>query len=178
MVIFAGFTDQGRFDDTWKFSLNPFNWTNVTPPGMRPAARCLHSGTYDSQGDLFLIYGGQVSGPLDDIWAFDLSTNTWADLTPVNRPAGRLFSSITALGNGKAVVFGGYTNLGEVDELWLFTIVQRTWDRIILDSPPPPERQGHTAIYVPQMDWLVIFGGNTATETFNDVWVLENVSSL
>lgn len=176
MVIFAGFTNQGRFDDSWEFVLGLNSWTDVTPNGTRPLARCLHAAAYDPTGHQLIMYGGQRPGPLDDIWAFDLSTHTWTELSPAIRPTGRLFATITALRNGKVVIFGGSTNFGEVNEIWVFDIVERSWKLLNTPSPQPPARQAHTAIYIPQKDWMIIFGGSSGNTMYNDVWVLENVT--
>ena len=35
-----------------------------------------------------VIFGGQgQTGPLNDVWAFDLDTHTWTDLTPTSGSA-------------------------------------------------------------------------------------------
>ena len=58
LVSFAGFTDLGRFDDTWAFDPAASVWTDIsTDP--RPLARCLHTAAYDPVGYRMLIFGGQ-----------------------------------------------------------------------------------------------------------------------
>jgi hypothetical protein len=41
LVTFAGFTDAGRFDDTWRFNVNTNSWNNISP-ATHPENRCLH----------------------------------------------------------------------------------------------------------------------------------------
>src|SRR5713226_7888061 len=77
LVMFAGFTDQGRFSDTWAFDLKGEQWIDLSPGGTRPVKRCLHTATHDELGDRMIIYAGQMTGNLEDTWAFDLEKNTW-----------------------------------------------------------------------------------------------------
>ena len=74
LVTFAGFTDLGRFDDTWAFDPAASVWTDIsTDP--RPLARCLHTAAYDPVGYRMLIFGGQGGGnALNDLWSLDLDT--------------------------------------------------------------------------------------------------------
>jgi len=82
LVSFAGFTSEaGRFQDTQSFGLTANTWTDWTPAGNKPQVRCLLTAAFDWAGRRMIIYGGQRNGPLDDIWAFDLTTRQWADLT-------------------------------------------------------------------------------------------------
>ena len=48
VLVSHGFTDFGRFDDTWAYSLADGTWTDISPEGERPIERCLHACTYDA----------------------------------------------------------------------------------------------------------------------------------
>ena len=56
MVISHGFTDEGRFDDTWAFDFAANAWTEISP-ARRPLRRCLHRAAYDPARDRMLLYG-------------------------------------------------------------------------------------------------------------------------
>ena len=46
---FAGFTsERGRFNDTWRFSMETNEWEELNLTGPRPGLRCLHMGTFDT----------------------------------------------------------------------------------------------------------------------------------
>ncbi|MBM3277935.1 MAG: hypothetical protein FJY95_07615 [Candidatus Handelsmanbacteria bacterium] len=75
MDIFAGFTDEGRFGDTWRVDLSSGARTRIFERE-GPGLRCLHSASHDRRGRRMIVYGGQRSGSLDDIWAFDFAANT------------------------------------------------------------------------------------------------------
>jgi hypothetical protein len=172
LVAFAGFTDAGRFDDTWRFNLANATWQEISLAS-HPERRCLHSASYDAFKHRMIIYGGQTSGPRDDIWAFDLANNTWADLTPPTSPAGRWFSTnIYDAANHRAVIFGGGLGGGSVtNEVWAFDLAQNSWQQLSPSGIPPAAREGAVAIYIRAEDRMVIFSG-FGNAYFNDVWSL------
>ena len=176
LVMFAGFTDEGRFDDTWRFDPAATSWIEVSPES-HPGRRCLHTASYDRLDHRMIIYGGQRDGALDDIWAFDLARDTWMDLTPSERPEGRFFAtSVYDVRNHRILVFGG--NRGgddRTDQVWAFGLEDRTWEEIVVAGPRPPARDSAVAIYVEAEDRMVIFGGIDDGQ-LNDVWSLNQLS--
>lgn len=174
LVTFAGFTEQGRFDDTWVFDVQNDTWTEVTPAA-GPVERCLHTASYDALRHRMIAYGGQRSGPLDDIWAFDLDAHDWTELTPAtDRPEGRFFAaSIYDQRNDRVIVFGGNQGgLGLSNELWSFTLSENSWHLLSPSGTPPAAREGALAVYVEPEDRVIIFGGRTSSY-LNDVWSLD-----
>jgi hypothetical protein len=175
LVTFAGFTNQGRFDDVWRFGAAPATWTDVSP-GTNPLERCLHSASYDSQGHRLIMYGGQNNGARDDIWAFDLTLETWTELTPASRPPGRWFAAhVYDAANNRATIFGGNTGSGVLNEVWVFTFTTNAWFELAPTGTAPSAREGAAAIYDGANDRMVVFGGGNGTD-YNEVWSLENLS--
>lgn len=176
LVTFAGFTNLGRFDDVWRFDAAVATWTNVSP-GVGPLARCLHAACYDAQRHRMIMYAGQNNdGPLEDIWALDLDTNTWTDLTPAVRPAGRYFSPIIYdPANHRVTMFGGQGFFGLSNEAWVFDLWTRLWTQLSPSGTPPTPRAGSAAIYDDANDRMIIFGG-IDTAVRNHVWSLEGLS--
>ncbi|MDX1387711.1 MAG: kelch repeat-containing protein [Acidobacteriota bacterium] len=172
LVTFAGFTDMGRFDDTWRFDGDDVQWTDVSPAS-GPSQRCLHSASYDGLTHRMIIYGGQQTGALDDIWAFDLANDTWADLTPATRPDGRFFTAqaYDAIRH-RALVFGGNLSPGRSDEVWAFDLAAETWSEVQPSGSGPLARDASTGIYVLTEDRMIVFGGNTGAFR-NDVWAVD-----
>ena len=167
LVMFSGFTDVGRFDDTQAYDIATNTWIDVTPPGANPVARCLHTACFDSGRHRMIIYGGQRSGPLDDIWAFDLAARTWSDLTPAARPSGRIFPS-SVCHNDQVFVFGGRTTEGNVDELLSFDLRQNEWNVLQPAGPHPESRSAHAAVSLGD-GAMIIFGG-LGDSALNDLW--------
>lgn len=175
LVTFAGFTNMGRFDDTWRLDPALQTWTDVSPV-TSPLERCLHAACYDATGGRMIMYGGQNAGALDDIWAFDFATNTWADLTPATRPPGRWFAAVVCDdANRRVTVFGGSTLAGLTGEVWVFDLWTEAWTQLFPSGTSPSQREGAAAVYDAAADRMVFFGGNDGT-SLNEVWAIENLS--
>ncbi len=120
MVFFAG--DQGLpnncitqtdvIGDTWAFHPDCDNFEQLSV-GSGPVSRARHGVAYDADGNRMIVHGGRfregTSGTyevLDDIWAFDLSTDTWTELPSSGGPAAR-HSHATWVSGGKLYVYAG-----------------------------------------------------------------------
>ena len=176
LVTFAGFTNMGRFDDVWRFNAQGPAWANVSP-GTGPLARCLHAACYDTQKHRMIMYAGQNNdGALEDIWALDLDTDTWTELTPVVRPSARFFSPVVYdTANNRVTMFGGQAMLGVSNEAWVFDLWTNQWTQLAPAGTPPTPRSAAAAIHDPANDRMVIFGG-IDTVVRNHVWSLEDLS--
>ena len=177
LVTFAGFTNMGRFSDVWRFNDQADTWTNVSP-GSGPGERCLHAACYDQVGHRMIMFAGQNNfGALDDLWALDLNTNTWTQLTPSPKPSGRFFASMVYdAANRRATVFGGQTSINLVNEAWVYDLWTNTWTQLAPAGTPPTARSGAAGIYDEANDRMVIFGG-TDGAVKNDVWALTGLSN-
>lgn len=177
LVSFGGFTDEGRFDDTWRFDVDGQVW-HETGAAIRPSARCLHSASYDSRRHRMIIYGGQRNGPLGDIWAYDLTDNTWREMTPDTRPAGRTFPAHAYdPDNDRVIIFGGNRGAeGKSNGTWAFDLIGETWEEMDGENEPPAPRDGAAAVYIAAQGRLVLFGGSGTDGNFADVWALEGLS--
>ncbi len=175
LVTFAGFTDQGRFDDTWRFDLDAALWAKLQLDTY-PEKRCLHTASYDALKHRMIVYGGQTNGPRGDIWAFDLNQNHWVDLTPNNSPAGRWFAaSIYESREHRLIIFGGNLGGGQTNDVWAFRLNEGNWEQLLPTGEGPAAREGAAAIYVEKENRMVVFGGRGASD-FNEVWSLNNLS--
>jgi hypothetical protein len=176
LVTFAGFTNLGRFQDVWRFDAAASTWTNSTP-GTNPLARCLHAACYDAHNHRMIMYAGQNNaGPLEDIWALDLDTHTWTELTPAVRPEGRYFSPVVYdAANHRVTMFGGQGLFGLSNEAWVFDLWTNLWTQLSPSDTPPTPRAGSAAIYDGANDRMLVFGG-VDSAVRNHVWSLENLS--
>ena len=178
LVTFAGFTDEGRFDDTWAFDPDGNSWTDISPPGSRPLKRCLHHAVYDRRGHSMIIYGGQSEGAQKDIWAFDLEEQTWTELTPEDSPSGRWYAAaVYDARNHRFLMFGGNRggDAGTTDEVWTFDLQTNAWTLLQAQGAPPIKRTRAAAVYVESEDRMVVFGGAEGT-SLDDMWSLEGLS--
>jgi hypothetical protein len=174
LVQFAGFTEEGRrFQDTQSFDIASQNWINITPDGAKPSIRCLLTGALDRAARRMIIYGGQRNGPLDDLWAYDLASRTWTELTPASRPAGRFFASSFVNREGHFVIFGGSTSNGNSNDTHAFNFQTGQWSQLEI-ADPPSGRNGMMGAYIENEDRFIIFGGVSNSGLTNEVWELKN----
>jgi len=123
-----------------------------------------------------IVYGGQHTGPLDDIWALDLDSDTWTDLTPAVKPGGRYFTALVHdVANHRATVFGGQGISTSSNEVWAFDLWTNLWTLLVPDGTPPSPRYGSAGIYDQANDRMVVFGGFD-TVARSDVWAVEGLS--
>lgn len=171
MISFAGFTSEaGRFQDTQGFGLAANAWSDWTPSTVKPQVRCLLTGAFDAANRRMIIYAGQRSGALDDIWSFDLSTRQWTNLTPAQRPQGRFWSTSFVNKAGRFVIFGG-SGAGNFNDTWEFDLNARQWTRLEIPNPPSA-RNAMMGAYIESEDRFLMFGGTSNSGNLNDIWEL------
>jgi len=177
MIISHGFTNSGRFDDTWAFDLNTNTWRNISPSSGRPLRRCLHHAVHDSSNGEMLLYAGCSSGsgpcPQADLWSFDLATNRWTERTPRDgNPSGREHYGVAFdAGRGRMVVFGGTGNGGATNDTWEYDPASRRWTAAVIEGGSPGARFRHQGAAGGD-GALFFFGGSTDTGHSNELWML------
>jgi uncharacterized protein (TIGR03437 family) len=175
MIISHGFTDAGRFDDTWAFDLARDAWRNISPPSGRPVRRCLHHAVADEAGGQMLLYGGCASGfgpcPLGDLWSFDLNTHQWTERTGAVKPPPRQWYGMGFDAERRALLlFSGSGERGKLADAWEYAPASNVW-RAIATSALPQARERHEATYVPGLG-VVYFGGSTDRGQVNELVAL------
>ncbi|HMQ98369.1 MAG TPA: kelch repeat-containing protein [Ignavibacteria bacterium] len=175
ITTFAGFTANGRFDDTWSFDVNSLIWQERTN-SVHPPKRCLHSAVYASDLGKFVIYGGQDTGPLDDIWQCTLSNYQWENITPQIKPPARFWNTMIYYTGGNILIFGGLGTSARND-MWKYRMSAGVWEYINPGATVPAARWGHTGIYIQSEDRMIIFGGE-GDSLYKDTWQYSNVSAI
>lgn len=91
LLISHGFTDRGRFDDSWSFDLGGGGWHKVSTSGSVPIKRCLTRCLWLPASGEMLLFGGQTdSAPfLGDFWLLDLAKGVWSEQRPSPVPGPR-----------------------------------------------------------------------------------------
>mgnify|MGYP001156584588 CR=1 FL=1 len=176
ITTFAGFTSNGRFEDTWTFDVNSMSWVDRTT-SQHPQKRCLHAGVYANDLGRFVIYAGQDdNGPRDDIWQCNLSNFLWSDITPSTRPPARFWNSMIYYAGGNILIYGGLSTTA-MSDMWKFRIGTNSWEQIIPAGVSPGARWGHAGIYITAQDRMIIFGGE-GDSLYRDTWQYNNVSTI
>ncbi len=178
LIISHGFTNSGRFDDTWAFEFATNTWRNLTPSGTRPLRRCLHHSVLDSTRQRMYLFGGCASGfgpcPLGDLWYFDLTRNQWTQVSngpnpPAREHYGFAFDSRT----DRVLVYGG-TGAGNLRDIWSFDAATNAWRAVSPAGAPAPALYRHQAAYVPERGATFFFGGSGAGGDSNELLRLDN----
>lgn len=177
IVISHGFTDAGRFDDTWAFSLGANQWTNLSPSNGRPLRRCLHHAVPDDRNNQMLLYGGCASGagpcPLGDLWAFNYATNRWTEITGGAKPGERQWFGLSFdEGRGRAMLFGGSGRGGNLNDTWAYDPGARSWSALATAGETPAARSRHESGYAADLAAVFFFGGRTNQGETNELWKL------
>jgi hypothetical protein len=168
MVVFGG-SGSGYLNDVWALSLagSPA-WTQLMPSGTPPSARAYHTAIYDPIRDRIVVFGGAGSDYLFDVWALSLAgTPAWTRLNPSGTPpSARAHHSaiydpvrdrMVVFGGGYYSTFGSWTYFNDVRALSLADTL--AWTQLTPSGTPPSGRWGHSAIYDPVRDRMVVFGG-------------------
>lgn len=173
LVTFAGFTTQGRFNDTWRFSAEQRSWNDVTAASAQPGERCLHAATYDERRHRMLMFGGQRgSSSLDDTWALDLSTDAWSQLASNADTGGRRYPAVAYhAGSDRFLMFGGLATDGSRGgDLWALNLAQDRWQQ--LTDSGPSARDGAVMVAIGSQSRLLLHGGTAVDGNQSDTWSL------
>jgi hypothetical protein len=166
LTISHGFTDAGRFDDTWSFTRA---WADVSPSsGPRPIRRCLHRLVYVKGLGRLVLFGGQTNGEpfLGDTWLFDPGARAWSQVKSQAPPPRNLYAA--AATNDALYVFGGSGNQGELGDLWSFDGTR--WNELSTGNPHPSARGGID--FAALGERMLLFGGSDASGELDDLWEL------
>jgi uncharacterized protein (TIGR03437 family) len=176
MVISHGFTNAGRFDDTWAFHFATNSWQDLSPPGPRPLRRCLHHASHDAAGDQMYLYGGCASGfgpcPLGDLWAFDLGTHRWTERTVQPGPPSRQHYGMGFDPARRRLVLFGGSGGAILNDTWEFDPQPNAWLQPVIAGNPPSPRQRHETTVAGDRGTVFFFGGLTPAGATNELWML------
>jgi hypothetical protein len=138
-------------------------WTTLATSGTNPGPRHKHTAIYDPARDAITLYGGSSD---QHVWRLDLATMVWTQLSygPPDPVALSNHTAILDSGSDRMIVHGGSLNSGNSPQTLFFH----------LDAPPVMEtmgvvpfvamgRYGHTAIYDPADQRMVVFGGHVGS---------------
>ena len=170
VILFGGSMAPTTLDDTWAYDLENNTWTNMNPT-IHPSARSGHAMVYDALRDRVVLLGG-ASCPslLNDTWAYDFNSNTWANLNPPSGPAARQGHAMAYdAGVARVVLFGGMDCSGHLmGDTWAYDSLSATW-MAMAPSSSPPARAGHAMAFDTLSGRVVLFGGSNGND-LGDTW--------
>lgn len=150
----------------------PALWTELGSTNLPPTSRKDHSVIYYPPLDALVVFGGrdELSGStLNQIWTAQLGSNppTWTNVTPATTPAALSRNNHSAIYDPvrqQMVVFGGSNGAFQpFGDTWAISLTAPTPAWSLLDAGGgigPSARAGHSAIYHPGTDRMMVFGGD------------------
>ena len=120
---------------------------------------------YDAPRHRMIVFGGASGGTVfNDVWALSLgATPTWTLLTPTGAPPASRFghTAIYDPPRDRMIVAGGAAIGGtSFDDLWALTLSGTpAWNPIGATGTPPIARLRQSAVYDPDRDRMIVFGG-------------------
>ena len=177
ILISHGFTDRGRFDDTWAFDLNGGTWTKIATSGPVPIKRCLTRCLWLPASGSMLLFGGQTNDNpfLGDFWTLNVAEGAWTEDKPPVLPGPRnLYGATLGEGGKRWYAVGGNTAGGPNAETWAYDLASAAWSLVDASGEAPPARYSTDAVYAG--DKLYIFGGNDGKGEIDDMWALSPAS--
>jgi hypothetical protein len=189
MIVFGGDDCTGTFcnvlSDVWVLSnANGVGgtpaWTQLTPEGGGPGTReTAGSVAYDSSSNRLIVFGGtNGSGVMyNDVWVLTNAnglggTPTWIQLIAAGPlPEGRgLHTAVYDPVTNRLTVFGGLNAGGALlGDVWILSNANGlggspAWTPFAPFSVFPEARAGHSAVYDPGTNRMVVFGGTPAAD--------------
>ena len=151
--------------------LPPEAWTLVATDGPAPSPRMGHSWTADpSAGVAYLFGGSTASGPVAELWVYDLGADSWTQ-TPLDGPGPGARSGHAAGwldGVGLLIVGGRDAEDRPLDDAWTFDPGTSRWSRVPAGSSLPPGRSDACGVVDPTNAFWLSHG--RATDPLADTW--------
>ncbi|MGY5853067.1 MAG: kelch repeat-containing protein [Candidatus Thorarchaeota archaeon] len=174
VILFGGFNVSGwDTDDTWKFNCTSREWTELEPTTV-PLARYGHVMAYDESINLIVLTNGNTAyqGHQDDTWTFNVTANTWTEVTTISEPDPLKWPAMTYDSvNQRCIVFGGQIGDNAMDRTWLYNAQTRTWQNINPDDAPSA-RINTALAFDPRCEVTILYGGmDTEGPQYGDTWV-------
>ena len=171
MIRFGG--RNPNTNEVWQLSLSGTPaWTQILPSGTPPPARSGHVAIYDPVRQRMIIQGGccGASGFFSDTWALSLSgTPTWTQIAAPNGPQVVYSAAVydplrdrMAVLAGAGLLYEGSS--GFPDTTWFLSLKSQPFWSVLPSGPVGVgSRWDHRAVYQPDLDLILAFGG-----TFQD----------
>lgn len=194
VLIFGGYGEHypgnayAYLNDVWQLSLDGTpQWTELFPSGQTPSGRLAGAAVFDPLRQRFVGFGGTIGAPVDT-WALNLRGQANWQNVPTNGPRPNGGWGMTSVYDAKAdrmLIFGGSTSddyYGAKNDVWELDLQGNPrWNQVVTSGTPPPARRSGAAIFDPNRNRMVIYGGFDAVPGSDmflaDAWALDFNSS-
>ena len=183
VILFSGWFQPGggitAYNDTWAYDYNTNEWNNRSP-STQPPRRAGHGLAYDSESDRTILFSGWQSGSGGtlvhwvDTWAYDYSSNTWTNMSPVITPPGKLAASMAYDSESdRVILFGGLDDGGTYSgDTWAYDFNTNNWT-LMNPSTHPSDRFDTPMTYDSESDRVIMIGGWDTFGFIDEVWAYD-----
>lgn len=184
VLMFGGrvIKQQKQSDQTWIYDLSQNKWAQKNNKTTRPGARASFGMAYLG-GDQAVLFGGyNGTSQTDETWLYDEGDTKWTKINPTAKPPARYNLTAAYLGGDQMVIFGGRADVTTgsssnstsilYNDTWVLDLSDNTWTEDTNSKTPDP--RGNARLAETSLDGsskLVLFGGNSDTEYFDDTWL-------
>jgi Heparinase II/III-like protein/Galactose oxidase, central domain len=130
---------------TWIYYPNNNSWVQMTPKGTPPTAAGYFSAmAYDSANNKIYLFGGiTTTGFTNDLYTYDVPSNTWTKLNPSGTlPSGRQYPGFAYDStNNVFLMVSGANGSGGLKDSWIYDPVQNKWTQLVPAVPLPSSSQ-------------------------------------
>jgi N-acetylneuraminic acid mutarotase len=183
VVIMVGGSDRQKivYTSAWAYEATTDTWTQIArSPVERGMGTTL---AYDAESDRMVHYLSMRVNPglegavdLGETLAYDYNTDKWQNMKPENAPMGRAFAGMVYDSESdRIILFGGIApDFGPryYNETWSYDLNTNTW--LKMNPEVSPSARWYFAMaYLPSLDRVVLFGGDSPDGTQNDTWLYD-----
>jgi hypothetical protein len=170
-------------ENTRVYNLATKTWEKRNPAQEPPPLNVRFALAYDSQSDRTILHGGELED--DETWAYDYESNTWEEMTPAVSPEGRWGHAMAYDAESDRIIMWGANEVGEIPmseeekaTIWAYDYDTNTW-AAIASTGGPSYRGGHTMVYHPDTDRIILFGGHSQGDVYfsDETWAYDYNSS-
>jgi hypothetical protein len=176
--------------ETWAFHTDCDSFEQIALDGDAPSPRSRHATVLDTTRSQMLVHGGRwregSSGSYDlydDLWALDLTTDTWSELDVSGGPDARVNHGMVVAGD-QLLIYGGNTSTSGASyspkgDLWSLDLDTLEWTELD-ENVDPGERLFHAMTVSEDGATVYAYGGGDENAFlgpfFADLWALDVAS--
>jgi hypothetical protein len=173
--------------DTWSLDCSTAVWQQLSPYGSLPSPRQGGIGILDRRNDRFVFFCGQASNNIfvNETWTIGPLAGvhiSFNQLNPAGTPPPPMRHPVAVYdSNGqRMIVFSGQDDNGQLNNtVWELGLTpgSEQWRTLSPGGTPPPPLYLAAAVFDEPTGRMVVFGGDAASGSTNDVYTLEGLFS-
>lgn len=157
VYLFGGFSDV-RLNDMWKFDPETLRWTAIDASGFLPTPRDCATLVADAAGERLILFGGYTSCRVNEVFTFDVASESWARVPTTLPPSPRFGCSGVATGGYMIVAFG-QDGRGPSSGVFQLNLADFKWSVANMEGDEVEQRIQHSWCVAEGGKRLLSFGG-------------------